>query len=348
MQGHFELREEGDGDAAWQTLVLDPSIRGVISDLQMPKLDGYGLLERLRASKLKRLQQMPFILVSGEEAEAERVKAASLGVSDFITKGSGSAEILVRLKNLLALSEAQESLAARREDLVQDPETGLYTRKYLALQAEQAVAHGLRYAAEVSAMLIGFDAYDALGQRLGALRAAEVAGRFARSLAERIRREDSLGHFSDGQFAVISPGTALAHCATFAERVRQAVEVARLSVQGQDIALTVSIGVASLQADCVKTGEALLDCANERMQAAMASGGNRVDSGGVAAATRSLSLPRALELLGLGRVSAVQPHVGELTRQLMPLLQLLEKEFGLALPLAELEHRIIEREIKNQ
>ena len=101
LQGHFSLREEADGDAAWQTLVLDPSIKGVISDLQMPKLDGYGLLERLRTSKLKRLRQMPFILVSGEEAEEERAKAARLGVSDFITTGAGSAEILVRLKNLV-------------------------------------------------------------------------------------------------------------------------------------------------------------------------------------------------------------------------------------------------------
>jgi CheY-like chemotaxis protein len=70
LQGHYEVREEGDGEAAWQTLVLDHSIQAVISDLQMPKLDGYQLLEKVRTSKLRRLQELPFILVSGEETEA--------------------------------------------------------------------------------------------------------------------------------------------------------------------------------------------------------------------------------------------------------------------------------------
>ena len=72
LKEHFEIREEGDGEAAWQTLVVDHSIKAVISDLQMPKLNGYELLERVRTSKLRRLQQMPFILVSGAETEEER------------------------------------------------------------------------------------------------------------------------------------------------------------------------------------------------------------------------------------------------------------------------------------
>ena len=79
LQGHFEIREESDGEAAWQTLVVDHSIRAVISDLQMPKLNGYELLERVRSSKLRRLQQLPFILVSGEETEDERAKAMAIG-----------------------------------------------------------------------------------------------------------------------------------------------------------------------------------------------------------------------------------------------------------------------------
>ena len=112
LKGQYEVREECDGEAAWQTLVLDQSLHAVISDLQMPKLDGYGLLENLRSSKLRRLQEMPFILVSGEETEEERERARSLGVSDFVTKGAGSSEILARLNNLLALSAARENLEA--------------------------------------------------------------------------------------------------------------------------------------------------------------------------------------------------------------------------------------------
>ncbi len=275
LKGHYEVREECDGEAAWQSLVVDHSIRAVISDLQMPKLNGFELLERVRGSKLRRLQQLPFIFISGEEAEEERGRARTLGISDFITKGTGSAEVLTRLNNLLALNSAQDSLLADRENLVQDAASGLFTRKYLELQAAQALSHAARHGLEVSVMVIGFDGFEGLRQRLGTPVAEELGNRFSRLLAGKIRQEDSLGHFCPGQFSVVSPGTAPAFCVTFAERVREAVQAARLSVDGQTVALTVSIGMASVPADRVGSAGALLDLAGERMQAAMLAGGNR-------------------------------------------------------------------------
>lgn len=121
-------------------------------------------------------------------------------------------------------------------------------------------------------MVLGFDGFDGLRERLGANVADEVSNRFAKMLAGKMRQEDSLGHYSAGQFSIISPGTAPAFCATFAERVREAVEVARLSVQGETVALTVSIGLASVPTDRVSSAGALLDMAGERMQAAMLAG----------------------------------------------------------------------------
>ncbi|HEX6733185.1 MAG TPA: diguanylate cyclase [Azonexus sp.] len=343
LKKNYDVREEGDGDAAWQTLVLDHSIKAVISDLQMPKLNGYELLERVRSSKLRRLQLLPFILLSGEESEEERLKAQALGVSDFVTKGAGNAELLTRLKNLLALSEAHENLESGREQMVQDPRTGLFTRKYLEMQTAQALSHSARHGVETSVMVLGFDGFAALGQRLGVPVATEVANRFARMLAGKVRQEDSLGHFGEGQFAIVSPGTAGNYCCTFAERVREAVEVARLSVGGQTVAVTVSIGVASMPGDPVESAAALLDLAGQRMQQAMDAGGNRTESGGARPATRPISLNHALELLAAQRAEPVRPHAESLARQLLPLLRLIDEELGLALPLAELERRLSER-----
>ncbi|TEX49633.1 MAG: diguanylate cyclase response regulator [Rhodocyclaceae bacterium] len=343
LKGHYEVREEGDGEEAWQSLVLDPTIKAVISDLQMPKLNGYELLERVRSSKLRRLQQMPFILVSGEESEEDRDKARHLGVSDFVTKGAGSAEILTRLDNLFALADAKENLDAGRERMVHDPESGLFTRKYLELQAAKGLAHASRQASDVSVMVLGFDGYPALAARLGNKVAEDVSYRFARMLAGKMRQEDNLGHFGPGQFAVISPGTALAFCATFAERVREAVEVARLTVQGQTVSVTVSIGIASVPTDPVSSASAFLDLAGQRMQVAMQQGGNRTESGGITPATRPISLHHALELLAAGRAAPVVPHLPVLGRQVLPLLQLMNQELGLALPVAEIERRLNER-----
>ena len=343
LKGTYSVREEADGEAAWQTLVLDHSIRAVISDLQMPKLNGYELLERLRTSKLRRLQNMPFILVSGEESEEERAKASALGVSDFVTKGVGSAEILRRLNNLMALSDAQEHIEAAREQQVQDPDSGLFSRKFLEVQIAQALAHSARHGVETSVMVLGFDGFSNLCERFGTSVADQVAGRFAKMLASKIRQEDSIGHFGAGQYAIIAPSTAASYCATFGERVREAIELARLTVQGEMVTLTVSIGLASVPADQVASALALLDVAGARMQQAMESGGNRLESGGTVPQLRPISLRHALELLATDRPETVIPHLPALGAQLMPLLELMGKELGLALPLVELERRLSER-----
>jgi diguanylate cyclase (GGDEF)-like protein len=347
LKDHYDVREESDGEAAWQTLVVDHSIKAVISDLQMPKLNGYELLERVRTSKLRRLQQIPFIMVSGEETEEERAKALAMGVSDFVTKGAGSTELLTRLNNLLSLTNAKENLEADRERLVQDPVSGLYSRKYLELQAAQALSHAARHGIDVSVMVLGFDGFDGMCQRLGVEVAEEVCNRFGKMLAGKVRHEDSLGHYGMGQFAVVSPGTAPAFCATFAERVREAVEMAKLTIRGETVALTVSIGLASTPSDTVPSAGALLDLAGERMHSAMAAGGNRTEAGGVRPATRPISLNHALELLAAGRFEPVVPHLPALLERLLPMLQLMDKELGLALPLAEIERRLSGRKSQN-
>lgn len=349
LKGVYDVREEVDGEAAWQTLVLDHSIQAVISDLQMPKLDGVQLLERVRASRLRRLQQIPFILVSGEESEDERARASSLGVSDFIGKGAGSAEILLRLNHLLALSSARESLDASRDSLVQNPESGFFTRKYLELQIAQALSHSARHGVDMSVMVLGFDGYQEIADRFGEDVAGQIGLRFAGMLAGKMRQEDSLGHFEAGQFAIVSPGTSAAFCTAFAERVRQAVEVARLAVRGENIALTVSIGLAGVPMDRVASAGAMLDLAAQRMQEAMKAGGNRLASlGDMVSAPSTISIQHALELLAAGRHGAVRPHLAELGGQLLPLLQLMNKEFDLALPMAGIEQCFSERAAKKQ
>ena len=346
LKGHYEVREECDGEAAWQTLVLDHSIKAVISDVQMPNLNGYELLERIRGSKLKRLQQLPFILVSGEETEEERRKARDLGVSDFVTKGAGSAEVLARLDTLLALSSAQSVLDEHREQMVQDPASGLFTRAFLERQATQAMSHSVRHGVETSVMVLGFDGFDTLSKTVGESSAEEIGARFAKMLASKVRQEDSLGHYGPGQYAVISPGTAVAYCVTFAERVREAVEAARLTVRGELVSVTVSIGVAGVPSDQVASARELLDLAGRRMQEVMLVGGNRTESGGAMPATRSISINHALELIQANRPEPVRPYLVHLGKQLLPLMKMINQELNLAMPMDEVERRLSERGTK--
>ncbi|HCX32883.1 MAG TPA: diguanylate cyclase response regulator, partial [Rhodocyclaceae bacterium] len=111
----YEFREEADGDAGWQTLLLDPSVDVVISDLSMPRLDGYGLLERIRSSKIARIREIPVIMISGDEDEQARERARRLGASDFVTKGVGTTELLTRLESAIKAARLRRELDDSRE-----------------------------------------------------------------------------------------------------------------------------------------------------------------------------------------------------------------------------------------
>lgn len=89
---HFDVREEASGESAWQTLVLDNAIIGVVSGVGLTKLDGLGLLERVRASKLARLNSLPFFLVVSSSF-AEEGRARRLGVTDFVAKDASNASL---------------------------------------------------------------------------------------------------------------------------------------------------------------------------------------------------------------------------------------------------------------
>ena len=107
---HFEVREEASGESAWQTLVLDSAIVGVVSGVSLTKLDGLDLLERIRESKLSRLKSLPFFLVvSNSFGDSERMHARARGVTDFIAKDSSNTSLDGVTSMLLGLShEAQE------------------------------------------------------------------------------------------------------------------------------------------------------------------------------------------------------------------------------------------------
>ena len=107
IRDQYEFREEADGEAAWQTLVLDQSIDLVICSLSLPVLSGDDLLVRVRESRLSRLNQMPMLMISGDNDEAlERAK--SHGASDFIVRNTLQAELLTRIGSLLKVSHARK------------------------------------------------------------------------------------------------------------------------------------------------------------------------------------------------------------------------------------------------
>lgn len=350
LKGRFEIREEGDGEAGWAALEADPEISIVLSDLSMPKLDGYGFLERVRASDEPRIRRLPMVIISGDEDESSRAKAKTLGASDFINKGIGAAELLTRIESLLRLTKACGELETTRGQQVHDPATGLFTRRYIDQQAAQALAHAARHDQPASVMVIGLDNVEALRAKCGDAVLAQLVMRFGKMLSEKVRREDSFGHFDAVNFAIVAPSTVETGMHVFAHRLREAVESVTVGFQGGRLPLSVSIGIAGFPVDQTRDPAALLGLAAQRLSVAADAGGNRVvgsdgSAHGVGAAP---SIEHALRLVRAGRGNEIQAFAADLALAVLPLLAFADRVCSLGLPMAAIESRLRERAGKDK
>lgn len=71
----------------------------ILSDVNLPQLDGHAFLQAVRAEK--KLNQIPFIFISNQRKVDERIKSISLGADDFIQKPYYVEEVIARIESLL-------------------------------------------------------------------------------------------------------------------------------------------------------------------------------------------------------------------------------------------------------
>jgi two-component system, cell cycle response regulator len=349
IRDRFDVREEGDGEDGWEALLIDPSIRLVITDHSMPRLDGYGLIERIRASKVARIRDLPVIMISGDEGEPARKRAKDLGATDFITKGTGAAELLARLDTLVELGRSHDALEEVQAGAAIDPVTGLPQRPFLLRQATQSLSYFHRHGGHVGILVVGMDHFDELVAAEGPQLGDALLARFAQVLTGAVRKEDSLARWGPYQFAVVTPGIDAAKTHQFAERLRSAVAEASIHYRGHGLRLTVTVGLAGSPEDGDLDAERLLSIAERRMTAAMAAGGNCV-AGGVARTESGslMGLDEALGFLAAGREVVVRPGVREFGVRLLPLLRLMALELQLDSAVAEIARRLEEQEVGDQ
>jgi DNA-binding response OmpR family regulator len=90
-----------DGQEAWEKIQRHlPDL--VITDVQMPRLDGYGLLEKVRTDLSTAF--IPVILLTANNRCEDRMKGFLLGGDDYIEKPFDHLELLARVKRCLERS----------------------------------------------------------------------------------------------------------------------------------------------------------------------------------------------------------------------------------------------------
>jgi chemotaxis protein histidine kinase CheA/CheY-like chemotaxis protein len=86
-----------DGLEAWNWLQKHPHPALIITDIEMPNMDGFTLTDRCRQEKIA----TPILVISSRLSEEWFTEAKRLGATDYLTKGFSTLELINKVKSLL-------------------------------------------------------------------------------------------------------------------------------------------------------------------------------------------------------------------------------------------------------
>ncbi|HEX9192457.1 MAG TPA: diguanylate cyclase [Burkholderiales bacterium] len=341
IRSSFDVREEANGEAGWQAIATDPSIVVAFLDIQMPQLDGFGLLERIRKSEDERIRGMPAIVISGNEDDATKKRARAAGANDFITKTTDGSEILSRIDNLLHLVEAKQRLAVNQEALEQtvthDPLTGTFTPHYLVIEGEKHFSHARRHGGPLSVLAFRVDTYEAISQKVGKSVADQLLARVAKLIQGTLRAEDSMGRTGEATFTVIFARTSSQQALAFARRLHDQLEKAQVTYRDQVLRVGSSIGLASLDVDTAGSVEELMKLALQRLQDAVKRKAERIVGQDEVSLVKSATLPsdmeRAVQVIEQANADQLGEAGNEALGRLLPFVHAACRRLGVEIPL---------------
>lgn len=175
---------------------------------------------------------------------------------------------------LLLHKERADAAAVRLATI--DPLTGAYNRGTFHATAERELARARRFNQPLSIIVVDIDHFRAVNDQYGHRMGDEVIRLLADRIREQLRQEDLLVRFGGEEFCVMLPNVPGNGAVVVAGRIRRAVEAEPLVIDGREVAVTVSAGVAARLDEGPESMEGLLARADEALGLAKQRGRNRV------------------------------------------------------------------------
>jgi chemosensory pili system protein ChpA (sensor histidine kinase/response regulator) len=95
----YEITTCEDGMEAWQWLQRHNQPALLITDIEMPRMDGFTLIDRCRQAGF----EMPILVISSRLAEEWSRETSRLGATDYLTKGFSTSELVNKVSSLIAI-----------------------------------------------------------------------------------------------------------------------------------------------------------------------------------------------------------------------------------------------------
>lgn len=237
---HFKVVEAKNGEEAIEQLKANRSVRLVLTDYNMPKMDGFEL-----TAELRRRFPMDKMAIIGMSAQGNPLLSAQFlkrGANDFINKPYFEEELVWRVNQNVEMLSHLERL---RDAAIKDALTGLHNRRYFFEAGEKLFANALRQGSDLCIAMIDIDHFKSVNDTYGHAGGDLVIKEVAKTLRERFRDSDIVARIGGEEFVVMSSHMAPEHCQDHFEAIRQKIEDALIGIGTEIIQISVSIGVTT-------------------------------------------------------------------------------------------------------
>jgi two-component system cell cycle response regulator len=278
--GH-EIVTAGGGAEAWEE-IKNKQIRFVITDWNMPGVDGIQLIQKIRSSQLS--GYIYVILVTSNDRSEEVVAGLYSGADDYLTKPFNPAELEARVavgERVLTLEDNLVRAKNQLEKLAMvDTLTGLMNRRAIYKFTRGELERARRIADPISVIFLDIDKFKTVNDTYGHLVGDDALKMIAQVIRQRSRAYDGIGRWAGDEFLVVLPGARLQDADKAAKRIVEGIATTPLVLpDNTSIHIHASAGVAVLQK--MNNSPSLLDdliqAADEALYRAKAAGGDAVE-----------------------------------------------------------------------
>jgi len=246
----------------------------VITDFHLEgEMSGGDLLHALRARHHYSQQELPVLVLTGNEEVQTQVEVFHAGANDFVNKPLVEEVLMARVRSLLLIKHQFDALKRQAADMewlaTTDTLTGVRNRRYLLDEGAAFVADPVHQ--PVWVVLIDLDHFKAINDNLGHLTGDRVLMEMG-ALLNHLFPDAMVVRFGGEEFVALLPGTGPLPAVERAEELRRQVES-----EGLDgVEATISIGMANTLDHPNADLNHLIGLADQALYAAKNGGRNRM------------------------------------------------------------------------
>jgi diguanylate cyclase (GGDEF)-like protein len=222
----------------------------VLTDWRMPDMDGIALCRNLR---LRQHDGYIYVMMLTVRNATEDILAGlSAGADDYVVKGANSSEIIARMEVGRRTTRLDRSLrASNRENRrisLTDALTGAHNRRFLMEYLPRELRRSRRYSHPLSILCCDIDFFKKINDGFGHEAGDEILQAFVKRTEKCTRHGlDWLARSGGEEFVLVLPETDLASATAVAARLRAALGASSIPTSAGPLAVTVSIGIASVE-----------------------------------------------------------------------------------------------------